>query len=336
MPLFLFLFASSSAPFCFFLFFRGVDWSALGRAFRSANPLYLVGVVLMTGVTYMARAWRWGFLLAPLGHVPLPRLFSATVIGFMTGLLVPRAGEVVRPYLIARNHPIPTSAGFASIVLERVVDLITVLLLFALYLYVLPMPEAQVRGPLLSALRVAGIGAAAGALAILVILLLWHRHADLAMRIAGRVLRPFPARFAEAVAKGVRSFGDGLAVLKASPLHLAAILGQSLVVWLTIALGIHWNNRAFGLALPFHTAFLVIAFLTVGVSIPTPGAVGGFHAFYRAALTEAYGVDSDAAAAAGIASHALTNLPVLLLGLAFLGREGLSVSKVANMSEARS
>ena len=318
-----------------FLFFRGVDWSALGRAFRSANPLYLVGVVLMTGVTYMARAWRWGFLLAPLGHVPFPRLFSATVIGFMTGLLVPRAGEVVRPYLVARNHPIPTSAGFASIVLERVVDLITVLSLFALYLYVIPMPAQQVRGPLLSALRVAGIGAAAGSLAILGILLLWHRHADRAMRIAERVLRPFPARFAAAVAKGVRSFGDGLAVLKASPSHLAAILGQSLVVWLTIALGIHWNNRAFGLELPFHAAFLVIAFLTVGVSIPTPGAVGGFHAFYRAALTEAYGVDGDAAAAAGIAAHALTNLPVLLLGLAYLGREGLTVSKVANMSEAR-
>ena len=317
------------------LFFRGVDWSALGRAFRSANPLYLVGVVLVTGLTYAARAWRWGFLLAPLGHVPFPRLFSTTVIGFMTGLLVPRAGEVVRPYLIARNHPIPTSAGFASIVLERVVDLITVLLLFALYLYVLPMPDAQVRGPLLSALRVAGIGAAAGALAILGVLVLWHRHAGLAMRIAERLLRPFPERFAGAVARAVRSFGDGLAVLKASPGHLAAILGQSLVVWLLIALGIYWNNLAFGLSLPFHSAFLIVAFLTVGVAIPTPGTVGGFHAFYRAALTEAYGVNSDVAAAAGIASHALGNLPVLLLGLAFLGREGLTVSKVANMSEAR-
>ena len=319
-----------------FLFFRGVDWSALGRAFRAASPVYLAGVVLATLLTYLARAWRWGYLLAPLGHVPFPRLFSATVVGFMTGLLVPRAGEVVRPYLVARTHAIPTSAGFASIVLERVVDLITVLLLFALYLYVLPMPAAQDRGPILSALNVAGAGAAVGALGILAVLFLWHRHSEQAMRIAARLLRPFPQRIATAVTGAVRSFGDGLAVLQASPGHLAAILGQSLVVWLLIALGIYWNNRAFGLALPFHTAFLVIAFLTVGVSIPTPGTVGGFHAFYRAALTEAYGVDNDVAAAAGIASHALGNLPVLLLGLAFLGREGLTVGKVANMSEARS
>jgi uncharacterized protein (TIRG00374 family) len=318
-----------------FLFFRGVDWNAMGRALRAADPIYLCGVVLVTLVTYAARAWRWGFLLAPLARVPFPRLFSATVIGFMTGLLIPRAGEVVRPYLVARNYPVSTSAGFASIVLERLVDLITVLLLFALYLYVLPPPAAQTRGPLLGVLKIAGAAAGAGALVILVVLLAWHRHSGQAMRLADRLLRPFPARFAGAISRGVRSFGEGLAVLKASPSHLAAILAQSVVVWLLLALGIYWNNRAFGLHLPYHSAFLILAFLTVGVAIPTPGTVGGFHAFYRAALTGAYGVDNDVAAAAGIASHALGNLPVLLLGLAFLGREGLTVGKVANMSEAR-
>jgi glycosyltransferase 2 family protein len=316
-------------------FFRGVDWSAMGRAMRAADPLYLAGVVGITLATYAARAWRWGFLLAPLARVPFLRLLSATFVGFMTGLLIPRAQEVVRPYLVARRHPISIPAAFASVVLERLMDAITVLLLFALYLYVLPTPEAQTRGPLIAALKVAGAAAGAFALAILGVLLAWHRHSERAMGVAEWVMRPFPARFAGAVSRAVRSFGDGLAVLKASPPHLAAILAQSAVVWLLLALGVHWNNRAFGLNLPFHTAFLILAFLTVGVAIPTPGTVGGFHAFYRAALTEAYGVDNDVAAAAGIASHALSNLPVLILGLAFLGREGLTVGKVANMSEAR-
>ena len=319
-----------------YLFFRGVDWAAMGHALRSADPVYLAGVVIVTVATYAARAWRWGFLLAPMARVPFARLFSATVIGFMSGMLIPRAGEVVRPYLVARNHSISTSAGFASIVLERLVDLITVLLLFALYLYVLPTPDAQTRGPLLGVLKIAGAAAGAGALVILAILLAWHRHAEPAMRLADRLLTPFPSGFRSAVSRGVHSFGEGLAVLKASPSHLGAILAQSLVVWLLLALSIYWNNRAFGLDLPFHTAFLILAFLTVGVAIPTPGTVGGFHAFYRAALTQAYGVDNDVAAAAGIASHALGNLPVLLLGLLFLGREGLTVGKVANMSEARS
>ena len=74
-------------------------------------------------------------------------LFSATMVGFASGLLVPRAGELLRPWLVSRRHPIPTSAGFATIILERLVDLITVLALFALYLFVLPAPPRSGRVP---------------------------------------------------------------------------------------------------------------------------------------------------------------------------------------------
>jgi len=315
------------------LFFRGVDWEALGAAFRSADHRYLAGVVVITVLTYALRAWRWGSLLAPLARVPFRDLFSATVVGFMTGLLVPRAGEVVRPYLISRRHPIRTSAGFASIILERLVDLVTVLLLFGLYLYVLPTPTAQTRGPLLGFLKLGGAMAGAAAVAVLVVLLLLHGHAAAVVRLLRRLLSPLPARVVELVAGAVGTFAEGLAVLKASPGHLLVIFGQSALVWLSICLGIWWNNLAFGLSLPFHTSFLMVAFLTVGVAVPTPGAVGGFHEFYLLALTQGFGVDKGTAAAAGIACHALTNLPVLVLGLALLGREGLTMGKVADMTD---
>jgi uncharacterized protein (TIRG00374 family) len=317
------------------LFFRGVDWAALAIAFRSADPWLLAAVVGATVVTYVARAWRWGYLLAPLARVPFLRLFSATVVGFMTGLLVPRAAEVVRPYLIARHHSLATSAAFASIILERLVDLITVLVLFFLYLYVLPHPAAQTRGPLLGALKLGGALAAAAAAAILAGLFAFHVRADRAMAFLDRVLFRLPARLAGPTSRGLRSFASGLGVLQASPLHLLAILGQSLFIWLAIAMGLYCCNRAFGLELPFHATFLLLAFLTVGVAVPTPGAVGGFHEAYLLALTQAFGVPRDTAAAAGIASHALTNLPVLLLGLAFLGKEGLTMGKVADMTEER-
>jgi len=316
-----------------FLFFRGVDWNALVGAFRTADPLYLLGVVLATQSQYLVRAWRWGFLLAPLASVPYGRLFSATTVGFMTGLLVPRAGELVRPYLVARRHSLRTSAAFASIILERLLDLVTVLLLFGLYLYALPAPAAQVAGPLLAVLKSAGALAGLGAVAALAVLLAFHLRADAVMLQVERVLGLVPPRAAAPVSRALRSFAEGLEVLRASPMHLLALLGQSAAVWLFIALGVYLNNRAFGIDLPFHTSFLILGFLTVGVAIPTPGMVGGFHESYLLAMTEAYGVDRDTAAAAGIACHALTNLPVLVLGLLFLGNEGLSVGKVTKMSE---
>ena len=74
-------------------------------------------------------------------------------------------------------------------------------------------------------------------------------------------------------------------MLRAPLPHLAGIGAQSLVLWLLIALGFHLNNVAFGIDLPFHATFLLIAFLVVGVAIPTPGMVGGFHAFYLIALS---------------------------------------------------
>ena len=314
---------------------RGVDRHGLAQAFRAADPLLLSGVAFATVLTYLARSWRWGHLLAPVVRVPFGHLFSATAVGFMAGLAIPRAGEVVRPYLVARRHPISTAAGFASIILERLVDLITVVLLFAAYLYVLPAPAAQVRGPLLGMLQAGGAVAALGALAVLGLLLLLHHRADRALAVVQWMLRPLPPRFSGAVAGAVRAFAGGLAVLRASPRHLAVIAAQSVLVWLTIALGLYWNNLAFGLDLPFHATFLLLGFLTVGVAVPTPGMVGGFHEAYLLALTQAFGVERETAAAAGIAAHAFTNIPVLLLGLACLGREGLSLGKVASMSEEK-
>jgi glycosyltransferase 2 family protein len=315
------------------IFLRGVDRVALAEAFRAANPWLLCGVAFATVLTYVARSWRWGYLLSPVVRVPFGHLFSATAVGFMTGLVIPRAGEVVRPYLVARRHPISTAAGFASIILERLVDLMTVILLFGLYLYVLPTPRAQVQGPLLGMLKGGGAVAALGALAVLGMLLALHLRAEQALRLAERLLRPLPARLARPLVEALRAFASGLAVLQASPSHLLAIAFQSVLVWMTIALGLHWNNLAFGLDLPFHSTFLLLGFLTVGVAVPTPGMVGGFHEAYLVAMTQAFGVDRHTAAAAGIAAHAFTNIPVLLLGLVFLGREGLSMSKVARISE---
>jgi uncharacterized protein (TIRG00374 family) len=319
------------------VFFKGLDWPGVVRAIRSADPLLLCGVVAAGVLTYFFRAWRWGYLLAPLARVPLMRLFSITNVGFATGLVIPRAGEVVRPYLVARHHGLKTSAAFASIILERLFDLITVLALFAAYLYVLPLPAAQVEPPG-AALRSAGAMAGAAALGTLVVLLVLTYRRDSALALADRVLAWLPARLGGPLGRALHSFTTGLEVLRASPGHLAAIGVQSLLVWFAITLGIHLNNRAFGVELPFHSTFFMIGFLTVGVAVPTPGMAGGFHWMYKVALLHfAFATDPTAAAAiaaaAALSCHALTNLPVLVLGLFFLGREGLSWGGVSRLAE---
>jgi glycosyltransferase 2 family protein len=324
-------------------FFRGIDWSALGQALLEARPLPLVGVVLVTIGVYSVRAWRWGEILAPLGRVPYPDLFSATMVGFASGLLVPRAGELLRPWLVSRRHPIPVSAGVATIILERIVDMITVLVLFAAYLFVLPVPAAQAQGQVLfdfwgirptamDFIKASGAIALAAVFVVLAILSAMHANPG---RVIGWVegrLAGAPSWLSGPLGRILHSFSDGLAVLRAPAPHLAKIGLQSLLVWLLIALGFYLNHLAFGIDLPFQATFLLIAFLVVGVAIPTPGMVGGFHAFYLVALNGVYGVDRATAVAAGISAHALSNLPVLVFGLALLGREGLSLGRVAEVT----
>jgi len=313
-----------------FFFFRGMDWSALGEALREARLLPLAGLVLVTVFVYAMRAWRWGDLLQPLARVGFADLFSATMVGFASALLVPRAGELVRPWLVSRRHPITISAGFATIILERLVDLITVLVLFAAYLFVLPAPAAQVAGRLTELLELGGAVTGVVALGVLAFLLALHTNAERVTALAERVLARAPRWLADPASRILRTFSEGLAVLKAPLPHLGKIALQSLLVWLLIALGFHLNHMGFGIQLPFHATFLLIAFLVVGVAIPTPGMVGGFHAFYLLALSEVYGVPRPTAAAAAVAAHALSNLPILVFGLLLLGREGLSLGRVVD------
>jgi uncharacterized protein (TIRG00374 family) len=328
-----------------FLFFRGIDLDALGAALAAARPLPLAAVVALTVVLYGVRAWRWGALMAPLARVGFLDLFSATMVGFASGLLIPRAGELLRPWLISKRHPVPLSAGFATIILERLVDLITVLVLFGLYLFVLPTPAAQVEGPVvlerwgmrlsvMGLVKLSGGAALLGALGVLGFLLALHSNAERVTGTVERLLSRAPRWLREPAGHLLRTFSDGLAVLRAPLPHLAAIAVHSLVIWLLIGLSFHFNHLAFGIRLPFHATFLLITFLVVGVAIPTPGMVGGFHAFYLLTLSEVFGVPPPLAAAAGISAHALSNLPILVFGLALLGREGLSLGRVAEVTRA--
>jgi glycosyltransferase 2 family protein len=320
------------AVFLLWLATRGVDPAALLAAMAHAKPLPLVLVVLLTVVMYLIRAMRWRLLLPALKEAPVLDLFAITNIGFMAGLVIPRAGEVVRPYLAAQRYKASVSAGFASIILERLMDLLTVLFLLAVYMFALPRPAAERSDAIMTTLR-AGAGLVfVGALAGAGFLAALRVEGGPARRLLHWILGLLPRALGVKVRSLVDSFISGLDVFGSSPAQWARLLAESLILWVLIGLIIHLNSVAFGFDIPFHTAFLIIAFLTVGVAIPTPGMVGGFHASYTLALTAIYGVDQGKAVAAGLVLHALQNLPVLILGLAFLGREGLSFGSMRRIT----
>src|SRR5687767_8456144 len=115
-------------------FFRNADMVKVWAEIRRARPLLLGAALAVTAATYVLRSLRWQYFLAPLGHTRFSSAFRATVIGFAATFLLPaRAGEVIRPYVLARREGLPATAAFATIILERLLDLVTVLALFAVF-----------------------------------------------------------------------------------------------------------------------------------------------------------------------------------------------------------
>ena len=105
-------------------------------------------------------------------------------------------------------------------------------------------------------------------------------------------------------------------------------------MWLCIASGIWTGALAFNIVMPFTGSFLLVALLVIGVAVPTPGAIGGFHEAFRLGTTTFFGVPNDAAVAAALVLHAMSILPALLLGLLFAAQAGLNMSGMRRMADA--
>jgi glycosyltransferase 2 family protein len=315
------------------IFLRSVDLSDVWAETRRANPLPLALAVVVTGVTYAIRALRWQYLLAPIGKTHFTTAFRTTVIGFAATFLLPaRAGEVIRPYLLARREGLNATAAFATIILERLLDLLVVLMLFAGF--VLTATPGVVSGDPAQFARVKFGGLIAGGVAVAgaIVLFTLAGHPERMGRIALRVERILPEKLARIVAKFVETFAQGLAVMR-QPGRMLVALALSVPLWLAIAAGIWLTSQAFHITFPYQASFLVMTILVVGVAVPTPGAVGGFHLAYQIAVELFFGAPTDRAVGAAIVLHAISFVPVTILGIIFMAAEGLTLGGARRLAE---
>ena len=313
-------------------FLRNADMAGVWAETRRARPDFLVLALLVTAFTYVLRSLRWQYLLAPIGRTRFANAFRTTVIGFAASFLLPaRAGEVIRPYLLARKERLSATAAFATIILERLLDLITVLLLFGVFVAVVEGAGVSGDPTAFARVKVGGQLAAVAALAVLVGLFMLAGHPERMGRWALRVERVLPARLARAVARFVESFAQGLAIMR-QPGRLLVALAWSFPIWLSITAGIWLTSLAFHITFPFAGTFLVTLVLVVGVAMPTPGAIGGFHAAYQIAVQTFFGAPDDRAVGAAIVLHALSFLPVTVAGIIFMAREGMTLGRARSLA----
>lgn len=311
------------------VFLRNADIGRVWQSVTAARADYLLLALIVTSGTFIVRAERWQYLLGPLGRTRFSTCFRTTVIGFAASAVLPaRAGEVIRPYLLARREGLSATATFATILVERILDLVAVLLLMAAFLIWFD-PGLEARdSAVFQAIRFGGLVMAPVALAALLVMFFMAGHPETLHAWLLKAEAVLPARLAKMLAGFAQTFAEGFAVVR-SPQRLMAAMAWSMVLWVAIASGIWLVSIGFGIPMSFTGAWLMLAPLVVGVAVPTPGGVGGFHEAYRIGATAFFSADNDTAVGAAIVLHAFSVAPVTIVGLIFILQDGLKLGGMA-------
>jgi glycosyltransferase 2 family protein len=325
------------AGLIFWWFGRGLDWAQVKIAVRQSDGRLVATAVVIVCGAYLIRALRWRALLAPLTPVSIRELFVATTVGFTAVFLIGRVGEVVRPVVLPmRDRRVRPGAAFVTIVVERIYDSMTVLLLFALNLLWFRLPANSVAG--LSSVRATGVALVLAAMLGLGVLVWFKRRSEsflpwLDIRLSrGRMI---PAR----VKRGFMSLLEQLAIalgVLANRRDLAITAGWSLLLWLSIAAANLLVFRAFGMPFGLSQTLFILGWSMVGSVVPTPGgAAGAFHAATAAGLLF-LGIERAQAVGVTIVLHLVDFAPAVIFGVYYFLRGDINIARLRHLASPES
>ena len=305
-------------------------------AIHNANLLLLILSLAAIYACYALRALRWKVFQRNLGPSRFGPIYAMTLAGFSAIFLLGRAGEPVRPLLLARKEKLPIADLFGIYALERLFDLASAAIIAAIGL-LLFQSHGQVgdtAGKLETAAKTTGSLLFAGVAGAVVFLLYlrFHGSALLERRLQGRVIahgwRGKIAAILLGFTRGVQaiqSWGD-----------LALTVFYSAAHWFLVLLVYLWVSHSFGGTLStisLGDAMLVMSFTLVGSAVQLPGVGGGSQVASFLVYTAIFGVEKEAAAAGSIVMWLITFAACSLAGVPLLIHEGLSLGKLKEMAE---
>lgn len=307
------------------LAFRGLHPEAFIESLAEVDLVLLLLAALIYFAAVIVIALRWQFLLAAVQRIPLGSLTSIVAIGYMGNNVYPlRAGEALRIYLLKRNHAVPVMRAATTVIVERAFDGLVMLSFILLALMISPIESQEIQA-------VASLATAIFVPAVLVFFVLAARPGWL-RALVQFFSRPLPDGIEERLLGFAENIIQGLEGLR-SPLHLLGAIISSYVTW-GIEAGVYWIvMTAFDLPLGYPAALLVVGTVNLAGLIPaSPGQLGVYEFFVSTVLV-ALGIMQDTALAYAIVVHIVIWLPVTVVGLLLLARQGLGWSAIRRARE---
>lgn len=311
--------------FFLWLSLKKIDMGELRAAFTDVNYFYFIPAILLTVLSYFIRAIRWRFLLRSIKTIDLGHLFSAVMIGTMANFIFPaRLGEFVRAYVLGERTGLRKSAAFATIVVERIFDGLTILFFLAVILifFTFPFPQWLQQAFYLSF---------ALYLIALLGLILFSLFPQKFMGWIQIPIKIFPEKLREKIMHMVESFTHGLEIFKSRKDILISSL-LSIVLWIPMGFLVYSMFFTIGINLSIPVAFFLLVMLCLGVMIPSaPGFIGIVQFVFVAGMA-LFDVPKPQALAYSFLYHISQYIPLVVVGFFFLFKEGLSLGQIGKSS----
>ena len=312
---------------------KDVDFADVLGNIATGDMLLLSGAVFVATFGFVIRAVRWRILLLPV--LPASRMrsrFAAVAIGFMANNIFPaRIGELARPYALSRLEPVGITAAFGSLVVERFMD--GVILLLFLVIPVLTPSFPDVTAVFESGGLAIFQGAVALVLGVLVVLVLMATFPKQFLAAARVALQVLPEAWSVRVAQLLEGLLRSMAIMR-DPRLLVLGFTWSLFFWMWHGLSFWLGMLAFGIDTGWLSAMFTEAVVGFGVALPSaPGFFGTFHASANFALSTVYGVAEEQSLAFAFAYHFGGWIPITAIGLWFTWKLGFSLGDIGSAQE---
>ncbi|UCE07728.1 MAG: flippase-like domain-containing protein [bacterium] len=305
-----------------FLAFRQLDFQQMKKAFSLAKYWLLLPSLVIIFASHWLRSVRWQFLLNSVKKIPKGNLFSALLIGYAANTILPaHLGEFLRAYVIGRKQEISVSSALATIVVERIIDVLSIVIIMSVTLIIYPFPDW---------VKKSGYIMFVFAIGLVVFLILMKVYTEATMKFVRTILKPFPQSIREKVENLSRSFLDGLKPMK-SNFDYVIIFLLSILIWFCYWAVIYLNFYTFNLVAEYNlgvtAGFVLLVITTISVVVPSsPGYIGTYHWLCQISL-ELFHVPRAIGLTYAIVVHAMNFFPLFLVGFVFAWKEGIKFSR---------
>jgi uncharacterized protein (TIRG00374 family) len=315
-----------------YLAFRGVKLTDLWGSLKGANYWWVALLIPLNILQNWVRAERWAHLLAPIKPAISRRnLFSGIMIGYAINNVLPRVGEIVRPYIVGKREGISISSTLGTVIVERILDFISFYFIVCVVLFLYPkLLDSFVENPEL--MRPIFL---LGSVVLLAIFILLFFKAEPFFRFVGKIKRFAPRKYAEKIDRKLESFYTGFAVSKMRD-KFGVILFHSFLIWginaLIMFVPFYAFSELINSGLDFGAAIVLLVISSIAWILPAPGAMGTYHSFLTIAMIKLYNINMTTALSYAIVTHEVGYIVIIVIGAYYYFHDHIQMSEITNVS----